>query len=122
LPELGAVTLILVDQRLSEPARIWKTLMAGHYLGERLFCAGLRYLIHSSSQGWLGALAFSTAAFRVSCRDRYIGWDEPTRMHNLERVIANSRFFIHPAVQVPHLASHVLGKAVRRVTGDWSAR
>jgi hypothetical protein len=122
LPELGAVTLILVDHRLSEPARIWKTLMAGHYLGERLFCAGLRYLIHSSSQGWLGALAFSTAAFRVSCRDRYLGWDDPTRMKNLDRVIANSRFFIHPAVQVPHLASHVLGKALRRVTGDWSAR
>ena len=120
--ELGSVTLILVDHRLSEHARIWKSLMAEHYLGERLFCAGLRYLINSSSQGWLGALAFSTAAFRVSSRDHYIGWDDKTRMDNLERVISNSRFFIHHDVQVPHLASHVLGKALRRVKGDWSAR
>lgn len=122
LLELGDVSLILVENRLSEYARIWKSLMAGHYLGERLFCAGLRYLVHSSSHGWLGALAFSTASFRVSARDRYIGWDEKTRMSNLGRVISNSRFFIHPAVQVPHLASHVLGKALRRVKRDWSSR
>jgi len=120
--ELGEVTLILVENRLSEHARIWKALMAGHYLGDRLFCAGLRYLIHSSSQGWLGALAFSTAAFRVAARDRFIGWDDQTRQRNLDRVIANSRFFIHPSVQVPHLASHVLGKALRRVQGDWQVR
>jgi hypothetical protein len=122
LRELGDVTLILVENRLSEHARIWKSLMAGHYLGERLFCAGLRYLVHSSSHGWLGALAFSTAAFRISARDRYIGWDEQSRMNNLDRVISNSRFFIHPAVQVPHLASHVLGKALRRVKRDWNSR
>jgi len=122
LRELGDVTLILVENRLSEHARIWKSLMAGHYLGERLFCAGLRYLVHSSFHGWLGALAFSTAAFRVSPRDRYIGWDEQTRMSNLDRVISNSRFFIHNAVHVPHLASHVLGKALRRVKHDWSGR
>ena len=122
LQELGEVTLILVENRLSEHARIWKSLMAGHYLGERLFCAGLRYLVHSASHGWLGALAFSTASFRVSARDRYIGWDEPTRMNNLDGVISNSRFFIHHAVQVPHLASHVLGKALRRVKRDWGSR
>jgi hypothetical protein len=37
-------------------------------------------------------------------------------------VISNSRFFIHPAVQVPHLASHVLGKVLRRVKRDWNSR
>ena len=122
LQELGDVTLILVVNRLSEHARIWKSLMSGHYLGAQLFCAGLRYLVHSSSHGWLGALAFSTAAYRVSTRDRYIGWDDQTRMNNLDRVISNSRFFIHAAIQVPHLASHVLGKALRRVKHDWGTR
>jgi hypothetical protein len=122
LQELGIVTLILVENRLSEHARIWKSLMAGHYLGEHPFCAGLRYLVHSSHHGWLGALAFSTAAYRVSARDRHIGWDDHTRMINLDRVISNSRFFIHAAVQVPHLASHVLGKALRRVKRDWCIR
>lgn len=122
LQELGEVSLIQVENRLSEHARIWKALMAGHYLGDRLFCAGLRYLVHSSSHGWLGALAFSTAAFRVAARDLFIGWDDQTRQGNLDRVISNSRFYIHPSIQVPHLASHVLGKTLRRVQGDWQSR
>jgi hypothetical protein len=120
--ELGNVTLVLIDNRLSEEARIWKSLMNQHYLGNRLFCAGLRYLVHSSVFGWLGALAFSPAAFRVSARDRFIGWNEQDRQNNLNRVIGNSRFFLHPEVRVLHLASHILGKALRRLPRDWQNR
>ena len=122
LQELGIVTLVLIDKRLSEEALIWKSLLKLHYLGDRLFCAGLRYLVHSSVHGWLGALAFSPAAFRVSARDQFIGWSEQNRLSNLDRVISNSRFFIHPEVRVPHLASHVLGKVLRRVSRDWQNR
>jgi hypothetical protein len=120
--ELGKVTLVLIDNRLSEEAKTWKSLMKLHYLGDRLFCAGLRYLVHSSAQGFLGALAFSPAAFRVSARDEFIGWNEQKCLANLDRVIGNSRFFIHPDVRVPHLASHVLGKVLRRVKRDWLIR
>lgn len=122
LRDMGNVTLMLIDNRLSEEARIWKSLMHLHYLGNRLFCAGLRYLVHSSVHGWLGALAFSPAAFRVSVRDQFIGWNEQGRLANLDRVIGNSRFFIHPEVRVPHLASHVLGTVLRRVKRDWRSR
>ncbi len=41
---------------------------------------------------------------------------------NLNRVIGNSRFFLHPEVRVPHLASHILGKALRRLPHDWQSR
>ena len=122
LQELGNVTLVLVDNRLSEEANTWKSLMKLHYLGENLFCAGLRYLMHSSVHGWLGALAFGPAAFRVSAREEFIGWNEQDRLGNLDRVIGNSRFFIHPEVRVPHLASHVLGKVLRRLQRDWQSR
>lgn len=122
LKELGNVSLVLVDNRLSEDAHTWKSLMQLHYLGGRLFCAGLRYLVHSSVHGWLGALAFSPAAFRVTSRDQFIGWNEQDRLANLDRVIGNSRFFIHPEVRVPHLASHILGKALRRLQNDWQGR
>jgi hypothetical protein len=37
----------------------------------------------------------------------------------LVRVLNNSRFLIFPHVQVPHLASHVLGQLARRVRADW---
>ncbi len=83
LHDLGDVTLVLVDNRLSGEARTWKSIMKLHYLGDRLFCAGLRYLVYSSVHGWLGALAFGPAALRVSVRDRFIGWNEQRRLGNL---------------------------------------
>ncbi|MDP2755779.1 MAG: hypothetical protein Q8P40_15505, partial [Nitrospirota bacterium] len=48
LQELGSVILVLIENRLSDEAQTWKSLMKLHYLGDRLFCAGLRYLVHSS--------------------------------------------------------------------------
>lgn len=122
LAELGCVNLTLIDNPRSEHADIWKSLMAGHYLGERTFYSGLRYLVHSSVHGYLGALSFGSAAFRIANRDSSIGWDDQTRSKNLHNVIGNSRFFIHPAVRVSHLASHVLGKVLRRVRSDWKNR
>lgn len=119
LVELGSINLILIDNPRSEYAEIWKSLMAGHYLGERIFYSGLRYLVHSSVHGYLGAFSFGSAAFRLAARDGYIGWNDETRQKNLHHIIGNNRFFIHPAVQVPHLASHVLGKVLRRIKQDW---
>lgn len=58
----------------------------------------------------------------MRARDTWIGWNEPTRQRHLPRLINNSRFLILPWVRVPHLASHVLGPALRRVVVDWQAR
>lgn len=119
LRELGRVDLILIDNPRSEQATIWKSLMAGHYLGGNTFYSGLRYIAWSSGHGYIGALAFGSAAFRTDARDSFIGWDDQSRRNNLHQVIGNSRFFIHPEVRVPHLASHLLGKAVRLLRQDW---
>jgi hypothetical protein len=108
----------------SQTARVWTEVMTRyHPLGAGPLCgAQLRYLIHSAPHGWLGGLAFSAAAWQVAARDRWIGWDVAARRANLQQVIANSRLLILPHVRVPHLASHVLGLAVRRVATDWPAR
>jgi hypothetical protein len=78
----------------------------------------LRYFIHSGSQ-CLGCVLLAGAAKAIAVRDRWIGWSARTRLHNLPWVINNSRYLIFPHVQVPHLASHVLGQLARRVTADW---
>jgi len=119
LAELGGVNLILIDNPRSDHAEIWKSMMAGHYLGEHTFYSGLRYIVHSPVHGYLGALSFGSAAFRIAARDSNIGWDDETRNKNLHNIIGNSRFFIHSGVRVPHLASHILGKILRRVRNDW---
>lgn len=124
LAELGAVELVQVGSRDSQASRVWKELMKRHhYLGAGPLCgAQLRYLVRSPQRGWLGGLAFSAAAWRLRARDRWIGWSEPARQQHLQRVVANSRFLILPQVEVPHLASKVLGMATRRLALDWKQR
>ncbi len=93
---------------------------AHHYLGY----AGpvgenLRYLAFDRQDRPLGCLLFGAAAWRVACRDHFIGWDHTAREQGLSRIANNMRFLILPWVQVPHLASHLLGQVSRRLSMDW---
>ncbi len=121
LRSLQPIALIRVTQPAEQT--LWRELVGRyHYLGYRTaYGASLRYLIAATTgpQPLLGALQFSSPAWRMRARDAWIGWDEPTRRHNLPRLINNSRFLILPWVHVPHLASHVLALALRRVIVDW---
>jgi len=96
-----------------------------HYLGHTVpFGAQLRYLIYASrpERVVLGCLQFSSPAWRMAARDGWIGWDEPQRRKNLQRVVNNSRFLILPRVRVKNLASVVLSEAARQLRVDWSRR
>jgi hypothetical protein len=124
LSQLGPVELVAVSSRYSRESKIWRGLLQrDHPLGAGPLCgAQLRYLIRSPRHGWLGALAFSAAAWRVAVRDRWIGWSDTARSQNLNKVVCNSRFLIVPQVRVKHLASHVLGLAVKELSADWRRR
>ncbi len=67
----------------------------------------------------LGCILLGGPARALAGRDQWIGWDHHQRRLNLSRVVNNSRFLIFPWVQVPHLASHVLGRLARRLADDW---
>jgi hypothetical protein len=82
----------------------------------------MRYVVESARHGWVGALAFSAALWRLKPRDAYIGWTEAARRANLHRVVGNSRFLIRPNVHVPHLASQVLSRCLARLGEDWTER
>jgi hypothetical protein len=70
-----------------------------HYLGKGPLCgAQIRYLAENSVHGFVGALAFSAAQWRLKKRDKHIGWTEAARRANLNRVVCNSRFLILPTV------------------------
>jgi hypothetical protein len=124
LRDFQPVELVVVGSADREASGIWNELMDRyHYLGSGPLCgAQLRYLIRSEQQGWIGALSFSGAAWSVQKRDQWIGWSRPIREKNLNQVVANSRFLIVPQWRVPHLASHVLALAVKRLRGDWRGR
>ena len=93
-----------------------------HYLGHAVpFGAHLRYLVVASrpERTVVGCLQFSSPAWRMAVRDRWIGWDDATRERKLQQVVNNSRFLILPWVRVMNLASNVLSLASRRLQRDW---
>lgn len=103
--------------------RLYRDLLARfHYLGySPIRGAQLRYRIDSDA-GILGFIAFGSAAWRVTVRDRFIGWDDQARLNNLPLVVQNVRFLLLPWVKVPNLASNVLAIAARQMSLDWHAR
>jgi hypothetical protein len=70
----------------------------------------------------LAALGFGAAAWKVAPRDRFIGWTKEEMARYRVRIVNQSRFLVLPGIEVPHLASHALALAARRVPQDWLAR
>jgi hypothetical protein len=96
-----------------------------HYLGYRIpFGAHLGYLIEVArpTPTVVGAIQFSSPAWRMAPRDRWIGWTDTVRARHLQRIVNNSRFLILPAVRIKFLASHALSLVSRRVASDWQGK
>ena len=79
----------------------------------------LKYLVFDREHNPLACLLFGSAAWKCAPRDDFIGWDAKIRKDNLKFLTNNMRFLILPWVRVPHLASHILGRVVRRISSDW---
>jgi Domain of unknown function (DUF4338) len=90
-----------------------------HYLGyEQPVGEHLKYLAWAQGRP-IACLAWSSAPRHLGSRDRYIGWNAEARRRNIRFLAYNTRFLILPWVEVPHLASHLLGKMTRALSGDW---
>ena len=115
--------LVLTRVRSKEQRDLWYEYVDRyHYLGYQLpFGAQLRYFIEMAkgTKEVLGCLQFSSPAWKMAPRDRWIGWGDVQREHNLQKIVNNSRFLIFPWVKVKNLASSVLALASRKVPDDW---
>jgi hypothetical protein len=120
LKELSPIRLTRVDNQAQR--RLWYEYVDQyHYLGYQLpFGAQLRYFIKSgATDDILGCFQFSSPAWKMAPRDRWIGWSDAKRKVNLQKIINNSRFLILPWVEVKNLASTALSLAIKRVPDDW---
>ena len=124
LQKLGQISVEPVSSRYCRDSKVWFALLdRHHYLGSGPLCgAQIRYIVKSSVYGYLGALAFSSAAWALADRDKYIGWSESARRVNLPQLVGNDRFLILPTVKVANLASHVLTLTLARLPDDWEQR
>jgi len=110
----------------SGDSALWTELVGRyHYLSHRVpVGAQLRYLVRSACSGQqvLACLQWTSAAWKMASRDRWIGWSAVERARNLPYIVNNSRFLILPWVRVKGLASKILARCARQLPGDWERR
>jgi uncharacterized protein DUF4338 len=116
LRELGPLEIRQV-RRTAQESLFAELMQAHHYLrytqpvGEHL-----KYLVFAGGQPIAG-VAWSSAPRHLKLRDQFIGWSAAVRRAQLHLIAYNTRFLVLP--EVPHLASHLLGQMVHRLSDDW---
>jgi len=90
-----------------------------HYLGYgQIVGAHLKYLAYIQKRP-IACLSWGAAAWKVSCRDQFIGWSSGIRSKNLFLIVNNTRFLILPWIHMPGLASHLLSRNIKVLVSDW---
>ena len=82
----------------------------------------MQYVARDARARELAVMVFGAAAWKVAARDQWIGWSMEQRVARLGWIANQQRFLILPWVRVPHLASHLLALAGRRLSADWQSR
>jgi len=119
--QLAPLTLRLVAG--NGASRLWNEyIQRYHYLGYTPMSGSqLRYNVFAGEQ-LVALLSFGASAWKLSKRDRFIGWPERERLKNLQLVVNNARFLMLPWIQSKGLASKILSKIARQLPVDWHQR
>jgi len=118
LAALGPLSFRLVRRTEAEP--LFDGLIeTHHYLGYTPPVGEHLKVLVFADERPVACFAWSSAPRHLAPRDRYIGWPADVRRSRLRFVVYNSRFLILPWVEVPHLASHLLGRMTRMLSSQW---
>jgi hypothetical protein len=105
----------------NDAEKVWNEVVdRHHYLGHKIAVGRcIKYLVRTETT-LLGAVAFSSPAWRIEARDRLLRRLGINAADLRDKVINNSRFLILPNVRVPNLASRVLALTTTRIVKDWT--
>ncbi len=119
--QLESLNMSIIEKKTD--SRLYNELIERyHYLGYTPMAgAQIRYLIKDGSE-LLGVIGFGASAWKVACRDKYIGWSRERRHANLHWIVNNWRFLILPWVRCQNLASKILSLCARRLPEDFNQR
>jgi hypothetical protein len=118
LRELGTLSIRQVRRTAEEPL-LNGLIEMHHYLGyTQPVGEHLKHLVFAGERP-VACFTWSSAPRHLGPRDRFIGWSAEARRQNIRFVAYNSRFLILPWVEVPHLASHLLGRMTRMLALEW---
>jgi hypothetical protein len=123
LRQLGPLTVQEISSDTAERKRFAAAMAEFHYLGYRgTVGENIQYAVTDAAGRLLACLLFGAPAWKCMSRDAFIGWSQAERQQRLNYITNNTRFLILPFVRVPHLASWILGQALRRLSRDWQRK
>jgi hypothetical protein len=100
-------------QKLLKSHPDWNRWKLSRYLSYRGSVGeNLQYLVPDRFSRPVSCVLFGAAAWKVSCRDKFIGWDAQTQSRNVNLTTNNMRFLILPWVRVKNLASHIMKSGI----------
>ncbi len=118
LRALGPLAIRQVRRTDEEPL-LNSLLEMHHYLGyTQPVGEHLKHMVFAGDRP-VACFTWSSAPRHLGPRDRFVGWSAEARRRNIRFIAYNSRFLILPWVEVPHLASHLLGRMVKALPNDW---
>lgn len=118
LKDIQPLSFVQVRRTADEP--LFNSLIEQyHYLRyEQPVGENAKYLVWAQGRP-IACLAWSSAPRHLGSRDRFIGWSQEARRHNIRFVAYNTRFLILPWVRIENLASHILARMAARISEDW---
>lgn len=122
---LGAVEPLTLSCAATATARreVRTLLVQYHYLGYGgPVGENVQHVVHDARGRAVAVMVWGAAAWKCAPRDGFIGWSPAQRRARLSLVANQQRFLILPWGRAPHLASHVLARATRRLARDWHER
>ena len=118
LRELGALSVAQV-RRTPQEACFNSLLQTHHYLGySQPVGEHLKFMVYAGTRP-VALFAWSSAPRHLGPRDRFLGWSPAIRRQNIGAIAYNTRYLILPWVEVEHLASHLLARMTRQLSGEW---
>jgi len=118
--KLSSFDITLALSKTESQQAVWRSLVRGyHYQGyKRMVGRSLKYTAYIEDTP-IACLGWGSAAWSISPRDSYIGWEKATKDKNLSHIANNIRFLILPGINIKYLASHLLAKNIKRIACDW---
>jgi hypothetical protein len=118
LEELGEIEVRQVRRTADEP--LFNAMLEQyHYLKySQPVGESLKFLFLARGRP-VALFAWASAARHLGPRDQYLGWSSEQRRANIRFIVYNTRYLIPGWVRVPHLASHVLARMTRMLSGEW---
>ena len=106
----------------SEKCRWEKLVEKRHYLKNAQMVGESICYVAECNGKWIALLGWSSCAFHLRPRDRWIGWSDDQRRARRHLVVCNARFLLlEPKGKRPNAASRILAANLRRLSEDWQA-